>query len=233
MPNVAADMARRLTHVNGYAEGTDGAVFVSGMISLGFIEKDTREIVRKAAQLISPLSPYRQCLDMVISMAEAGRSPEEIYRVINERWGIEYPATNNAVVNGGIVATSVWFGKGDFMTTENLAFNAADFADTDCNAANARSVVAAMHGMSALPAKDVAALHDRVYGATMGALNLTPPVDESISALAERTAVIGEKILLSHGARLEGDILIIPEQQPKTQDPELFQAFRFYEMVES
>ena len=28
MPNVAAAMARRLTHINGYAEGTDGAVFV-------------------------------------------------------------------------------------------------------------------------------------------------------------------------------------------------------------
>ena len=51
MPNVAGEMARRLTHINGYAEGTDGAVFVSGMISLGFVESDTKEIVRKAAHL--------------------------------------------------------------------------------------------------------------------------------------------------------------------------------------
>jgi hypothetical protein len=222
MPNVAAEMARRLTHINGFAEGTDGAVFVSGMVSLGFVETDTKEIVRQAAQLISPLSPYRQCLDMVISMAEAGQPPEEIFRVINERWGIEYPATNNAVVNGGIVATSVWFGKGDFSTTENLAFTAADFADTDCNAANSASVVAAMHGMSALPASQVATLHDRVKGATMGPLQLTPPVDESISGLAERTTTIGEKILLSHGARLDADSLIIPVEQPITQQPELF-----------
>ena len=161
MPNVAAEMARRYTHINGYAEGTDGAVFVSGMISLGFIESDPKKIVRQAAQLISPLSPYRQCLDMVISMAEAGKTAGRNISSINERWGIEYPATNNAVVNGGIVATSVWFGKGDFSTTENLAFRAADFADTDCNAANAGSVVAAMHGMSALPAKQVAALDDK------------------------------------------------------------------------
>jgi hypothetical protein len=222
MPNVAAEMARRLTHVNGYAEGSDGAVFVSGMISLGFVETDSKEIVRKAAKLISPLSPYRQCLDMVISMADAGKAPEEIFNVVNERWGIEYPATNNAVVNGGIVATSVWFGKGDFWTTENLAFKAADFADTDCNAANAASVVAAMHGMSALPAEEVAALNDRIYGPTMGPLNLTPPVDESIAALAQRTAAIGEKILLAHSAKLQGDDLVIPVQQPVTQAPELF-----------
>jgi hypothetical protein len=226
-PNDAANMARRLTHINGYAEGTDGAVFVSGMISLGFIETDTREIVRKAAQLLSPLSPYRQCLDMVVSMADAGKPADEIFRAVNERWGMEYPATNNAVVNGGIVATSVWFGKGDFLKTENLAFTAADFADTDCNAANAASVVGALHGMSALPTGEVSALHDRIYGATMGPLKLTPPVDESISRLAERTAVMGEKILLSHGARLEGEDLVIPTQQPKTQEPELFKLSEF------
>ena len=230
MPNVAAGMARRLTHINGYAEGTDGAVFVSGMISLGFVETDTREIVRKAAHLISPLSPYRQCLDMVISMADAGKQPDEIFRVINERWGIEYPATNNAVVNGGIVATSVWFGKGDFSRTENLVFTAADFADTDCNAANSASVVAAMHGMSALPAEIIASFHDRVRGSEMGGVTLTPPVDESISALGERTAAIGEKILLAHGAEVEGDNLVIHVEQPMTQEPELFKLSDFTQM---
>jgi hypothetical protein len=110
-----------------------------------------------------------------------------------------------------------------------LAFTAADFADTDCNAANAASVVAAMHGMSALPADEVASLHDRIYGATMGPLKLTPPVDESISALAERTAVIGEKILLSHGARLEGGNLVIPTEIPRTQEPELFKLAELME----
>ncbi len=227
MPDAAAGMARRLTHINGYAEGTDGAVFVSGMISLGFVETDTKEIVRKAARLISPLSPYRQCLDLVVAMAEAGAPAHEIFEAVNERWGMEYPATNNAVVNGAIVAVSVWFGKGDFRATENLAFTAADFADTDCNAANAASVVGAMHGMSALPAGEVAALHDRIYGVTMGPLKLTPTVDESISALAERTAVIGEKILLSHGARLDGENLVIPTEGPRTQEPELFKLSDF------
>ena len=142
-----------------------------------------------------------------------GKAPQEIFDVVNERWGIEYPATNNAVVNGGIVATSVWFGKGDFSTTQNLAFTAADFADTDCNAANAASVVAA--------------LNDRIYGPTLGPLDLTPPVDESIAALAQRTAAIGEKIFLEHGAKLQGDNLVIPTQQPATQKPELFKLSDF------
>ncbi len=222
MPNVAAAMARRLTHINGYAEGTDGAVFVSGMVSLGFVETDTRAIVREAAHLISPLSPYRQCLDMVIAMAEAGKSPEEIAQAIDERWGIEYPATNNAVLNGGIVAMSVWFGRGDFSKTVSLAATADDFSDADCNAANSASVVAAMHGMSALPVTEVMALKDRVRGETMGPLKMTPPVDESISALADRTAAIGEKVLLDHGAKLMNDNLMIRTEETVTQAAELF-----------
>lgn len=222
MPNVAAALARNLGHINGYDEGTDGAVFVSGMVSIAFGEKDTHSIVRKAASLIHPDSPYRQCLDMVITMADAGRTPEQIFRAVDERWGIEYPATNNAVVNGGIVATSVWFGDGDFSKTLQLAVHAADFADTDCNAANSESVVAAMHGMNALPSEQVSELHDRIRGKEMGPLQLTPPVDESISELARRTVRIGEAILVSHGASDEGNSIQIPVQDPVTQPAELF-----------
>jgi hypothetical protein len=73
-----------------------------------------------------------------ISPATAGRvvapttrcnSPNDIFRAIDTRWGIEYPATNNAVVNGGFVAASVWFGNGDFQKTLQLATHAADFAE--------------------------------------------------------------------------------------------------------
>ena len=125
MVNVAGRMAREYGHLNGYAEGTDGAVFMAAMISLAFAEKDTKQIVRKAARLIHPDSPYRKSLDLVIAMAEAGKSFEEIVGAVEDRWHIEYPATNNAVPNGGIVAASVWFGNGDFLTTVNLAARAA------------------------------------------------------------------------------------------------------------
>lgn len=222
MPNIAGEMARRLGHINGYAEATDGAVFVSGMISLAFVQDDSHTIVRKAASLIHPDSPYRKCLDMVIAMADSGSKPEQIFQAIDQRWGIEYPATNNAVLNGGIVATSVWFGEGDFSKTLQLAVHAADFADTDCNAANSESVVAAMHGTKVLPPEQVSQLHDRVVGDKMGALQLTPPVNESISELASRTVRIGESILVAHGASKDQNAIRILVQAPITQPAELF-----------
>jgi hypothetical protein len=222
LPNVAGRLARELGHVNGYAEGVDGAVFMAGMISLAFGERDTEVIVRQAAQLINSDSPYRQCLDLVIRLAEQGRSFQEICDAVEDRWHSEYPATNNAVPNGGIVAASVWFGDGDFLKTVNLAAKAADFTDADCNAANAAAVVGAMHGMKAIPAHLVAQLGDRIVGTQMGGVKLTPPVDEKISELAARTAVIGEKLIAANGGRISGDTFIIPAQAPVTQPAETF-----------
>lgn len=221
-PNLAAALARKFGHINGYAEAVDGAVFMAGMISLGIVENDPKTIVRQAARLIHPDSPYRKCLDLVIALAEAGRTPQEVADAVEERWHIEYPATNNAVPNGGLVAVGVWFGEGDFLKTVNLIYRAADFTDADCNAANAAAVVAAMRGMKCLPAPLVAALHDRIRGEKMGPVTLTPPVDEKISELAKRTAVIGEKLLLANGARLEGETITMAAQEPATQPAELF-----------
>jgi hypothetical protein len=220
--NLAGRLARQFGHINGYAEGADGAVFMAGMVSLAFAEKDPKTIVRGAAQLIHPASPYRQCLDLVISLAEQGRSFEAIVNAVEDRWHIEYPATNNAVPNGGIVAGCVWFGEGDFLKTVNLAARAADFTDADCNAANAAAVVGGMHGMKCLPPHLVAQLGDRIKGDRLGPINLTPPVDEKISDLAQRTAAIGEQFLAANGATLAGDTLTIPIQQAVTQPAELF-----------
>lgn len=168
MPNLAGQLARKFGHINGYAEGADGAVFVAGMVSLGFREKDPRKIVREAAQLIDARSPYRQALDEVIARAERGEKPLEIAEALNQKWQIEYPATNNAVANGALIALSVWFGEGDYLQTVNLAFMAGDFTDADCNAANAGAVVGAMRGMKGIPAHLVAQLHDRIEGKEMG-----------------------------------------------------------------
>ncbi len=222
MPNVAARLARDLGHINGYAEGTDGGVFIAGMVSLGFSEDDSRTIVRKAARLIHPASPYRQCLELVISMADSGSSFRDVARAVEDRWHIEYPATNNAVANGGLVAASVWFGGGDFLKSLNLAFQAADFTDADCNAADAGAVVGAMRGMKGLPTGLVEQLSDRIAGEKMGGVTLTPPVNETITGVARRIAETGEKMLSANGARVERRSLAIPLREVETQPAELF-----------
>lgn len=223
LPNVAARMARDFGHVNGFAEGTDGAVFTATMISLGFAQHDPQAVIREAVKILHPSSPYRQSIELVIALADAGRSFPEIITAVEDRWHIEYPATNNAVANGGIVAAGLWFGRGDFWTTMNLIARAADFTDADCNAANAAAVIGAMHGMKALPAALLAQFHDRIVGKGMGSVTeFAPPVDESLSDLGRRTAVIGEKILLANHVTLSGESLRIPTQAIVEQPAERF-----------
>ncbi|MHA4842937.1 ADP-ribosylglycohydrolase family protein [Flavitalea antarctica] len=222
LPNVAAQMARKFGHVNGYAEGTDGAVFVAGMVSLGFFEKDPKMIVRKAAGLIHPSSPYRECIDLVIKLADEGKTAKQVFDAIEDRWHIEYPATNNAVPNGGIVAASLWYGEADFLKTVNLAYSAADFTDADCNAANAGAVIGAMRGLKSIPDYLVKSFGDRIKGEKMGSVVLTPAVDESITDLSNRTVVIGKLILQKNGEKLGSEGVNITVQEPVTQPAELF-----------
>lgn len=206
---------------NGYAEAVDGAVFVAGMVSLGFVETDPRVIVREATKLLHTESPYRQCLDEIIALADRGKSFEQIAQAVIDRWAAEYPGTNNAVANGGIIALCVWFGDGDFLKTVNLACRVSDYTDADCNAAGAAAVVGAMHGLKAIPKNLLEPLRDRIAGDKMGDLSL-PPVDESIAALGLRTAAFGEKMLLAHGARVQSGTLIINREAVQTQPLERF-----------
>jgi hypothetical protein len=222
MPNLAGRLARRLNHIHGYAEGSDGGAFQAGLVSLAFVESDPKTIVRRAAQLIHPSSPLRQCLDEVISLASAGRDPREIASAILDRWNLEYRATNGAVVNAGIVALSLWFGEGDLRKTINEAVRAADFTDADCNASNAAAVVGAMRGMKGIPAELRRQMSDRIVGDEMGGVKLTPPVDESISDLAARTAAVGLAFLKAHGVRADSDHLYLPREEVATQPAELF-----------
>jgi hypothetical protein len=227
MPNLAAKLSRYYGHVNSYAEGTDGGVLVSAMVSLGFVETSPRTVVRKAVHVLHPSTPHRQCLDQVIALAEQGKSPHEIANHIEDRWHIEYPATNNSVSNAAMAVIGLWFGEGDYLKTVNLVYSLADYTDADCNGAVAGSVIAAMHGMKALPRHLVAPFNDRIVGDKLGPVALTPPVNESISELARRTIAVGEKMLAANGARSAEGKLAIATQQPAAQPAELFHPNEF------
>lgn len=230
-PNLAGKLARDLGRINGHAEGLDGGVFAAGLVSVAFREKDAHAVVRQAAQLIHPDSPFRQSVDLVIRLARDGRTAREVFDAVEDRWHIEYPATNNAVANGGLLAACVWFGQGDFATSVTLAAQAGDFVDADNIAATAAAVVGAMHGTKALPAGLVRQLNDRIVGADMGGLvKLTPPVDERISDLARRTAAVGVQLLAAHGAKVVEATLIIPDQAVQTQPA---QRFRLTDLTKS
>jgi hypothetical protein len=222
MVNLAGTVARNYSHVNGYAEGSDGAVFVAACISEAFFETNPVKIVRQAAQLIDPRSNYRKAIDFVLASYEQGKPWRQIATESEARWRPDYPTLNNSVANGALVAIGILFGEGDYLKSINIVTQVGDYADADCNAANVSSVVGAMHGFKAIPTQFVEPLHNRIYGDHMGPLKLGRTIDERIDDIARRVADIGQKNVLANGARLEGSTLMIPRQTVKTQSLEYF-----------
>jgi hypothetical protein len=222
-PNLAGKLARDLGRINGHAEGLDAGVVAAGMVSLAFRETDPKQVVRGAAALVHPDSPTRQALDLVVRLAEGGKTFRQVCDAVEDRWHVEYPATNNAVANCGLLAACVWFAGGDFGKSMDLAASAGDFVDCDNIAATACAVVGAMKGAGAVPAALAAQLNDRIAGDTMsGIVRLTPPVDESIRGLARRTAAVGAAVLSANGAVASADEIRVPFAEVRTQPAELF-----------
>ena len=222
MINLAGATARQYSHVNGYAEGSDGAVFVAGCISEAFFEDDPERIVRQAASLISPKSNYRKAIDQVLEGYSRRDDWRQLAREIEDRWRPDYPQLNNSAANGALVAVAVLYGEGDYLKSLNIVTATDDFTDADCNGDNVGSVLGAMHGLQAIPAPLVATLNDRIYGKGMGSLVYTKVVDERISDLAARIAEVGKRLLLAHGAEEREGSLFIPQQVAKEQPLEWF-----------
>jgi hypothetical protein len=222
MVNLAGAVARKYSHVNGYAEGSDGAVFVAACISEAFFELNPRKIVQQAARLIDPQSNYRKAVDFVIAGYDQGKNWRTIAAESEARWRPDYPQLNNSVANGALVALGILFGEGDFLKSINVTTQVGDYTDADCNAANVSSVVGAMKGFSAIPKQFLEPLHNRIYGDHMGPLKFGRVIDERIDDLARRVAGIGQKNALANGARLDGNTLVLPQQNVQTQPLEYF-----------
>lgn len=222
MINLAGATARQYSHVNGYAEGSDGAVFVAGCISEAFFETDMEQIVRQAASLISPKSNYRKALDQVLEGFSRKEDWRQVAREVEDRWRPDYPQMNNSVANGALVALALLYGEGDYLNSLNIVTATDDYTDADCNGDNVGSVLGAMHGLKVVPSPMVATLNDRIYGKSMGPLTYNKVVDARISDLAARIAEVGNKLLIANGAAAKGDFLLIPQEVAKEQALEWF-----------
>jgi len=224
LPNTAAALSRRLGHINSYAEGTDGGVLMAGMISMAFYNKDPRDVLKSAVNILDPGAPHRQCLELVLSMAKTGHSAAECADAVMDRFSPIYPATNGAVQNFGMIVVALWFGDGDLLKTLNTAIQAADYTDADCNAACAAVVLAAMHGMEIIPDHLVKGFGGRTRGEQIGSVKLTPPVDISTRELAEQTMEMGLQMIETWSdGKAAGETVRIPVQTELTTQPlELF-----------
>lgn len=228
LPNLTASISRQLGHINSYAEGTDGGVLIGGIESISFYEPDIQRAVEMGVRLLHPDSPHRRCAESIIHSYRAGKTWQEAAREVEERWGLEYPGTNSAVWNAGFALVAMYYGAGDFWKSVNIAYGASDFSDADCSAANVATVLAASRGSGVIPPELLEPIRDRIVGDHFGFTQINPPVDLTVTELARRTLRVGLELLQAHGARRDGEVLLIPIQRRiETQPLETFHPDQF------
>jgi len=224
MPQTAASVARRLGHAYGYAEGTDGAAMMAGLVSLAFFEFDPRVVLRKAVPLLDSSAPHRKCLEQVIRMADSFESPQAIAEAVVRTFGPVRPESNTTVADFGIVAIALWYGEGHFINTLNLALSLTDYTSSSQNAACAGAVLGAMHGMRVIPRYLIKDIHGHIRGDRTETIQRLLPLEMDIKDLARRSADMGV-LMMFHWGKMDikmEDLNITVEENISCLPPEPF-----------
>lgn len=184
-PARAAEYAWRDASISHTRNGIYGALFFAAAIAQAFVTDDLDEIVAAGLRAIPAGCRLAEALQRVVEWCKGAGAEawERVWQRIMDACGDMHwiHTINNAM----IALMAVLLGRGDFSTTIGIAVMSG--LDTDCNGATAGSLLGALLGAKALPAKWTAPLNDRLESAVEGEHT------NAISALAERTLAIAMK----------------------------------------
>jgi hypothetical protein len=221
--NCAAATARAFSHINGYAEGSDGGVLFAALASEVLFENDTVRAIERALAVLDPKAPTRLACQEILDF-HAQKTPwSQAAERSQARWKAAYPQTNNAVANAALTILGLVYGAGDFLHTVSIICQAADNADTDCNAGIAGAIFGAQGRLRRVPARLVVPLNDTYQ--VRPHPNVTDmqvaPRDERLSDIALRLAIQGSRFSIARGGATRDDnYLVIPNPEPVAQPPE-------------
>ena len=143
----AAELAFKDGVVSHHNNGVLGEVFNALMVSMAFIEKDVRKIVKECIELIPNDSEYysiiKKSYDVSLKHKTWQSAWEELVPDFKEyNWIHAYP-------NAAAEVVALWFGNGDF--NETLYITGMIGYDVDCNAAQIMTIIGIID--KAIPSK--------------------------------------------------------------------------------
>jgi ADP-ribosylglycohydrolase len=158
-PRLAAELAWRDGIVSHANNGVIGGIFNAVLASLAFVEKDIRKIIMDTVAMLPKRSQYASVAAEVLQRCRQAECWEDPWLWCENRfktyhWIHAYPNLAAEIV-------ALWFGDGDFDKTLNIICLAGK--DTDCNAAQAMSVLGIVGGSGLIDEKWIAPLENTVH----------------------------------------------------------------------
>lgn len=160
----AAEYAWRDATVSHVRNGIYGEMYFAAVIAAAFTTDSPAEALRLGLTEIPADCRLARCLHDVFAWRETEPTWQGCWERINERYGHYHGV--HTINNAALVALGLLYGDGDLGATIGIAVHGG--WDTDCNGATAGSVLGAILGAEALPARWTVPLDDQMESALFG-----------------------------------------------------------------
>jgi ADP-ribosylglycohydrolase len=215
LPQESNKYCARIGRVMNHGDGLYGGMFVGGMYTAAFFERDVRRVVEQGLACLPPESGYARVIKDVLDWsAKYPGDWKKTWRLIQDTWDAEDPCPDGALtpfnidarINGAYIALGLLYGERDFGRTLEIATRAGQ--DSDCNPSTAGGILGVMLGYGGIAdgwKSGIPALADRTFAYTSSSLN------DICRSTLERALKL---VQLAGGAVTDTDV-VIPEQAPE------------------
>lgn len=172
-PELARDLARKMSSVTHDGDGIQGGIFVACAIALAYTCSDIRAIIEKSITYLDQESGYVKLCKAVIAQVDAHPGdPEAVLAWIQESHGYDrYPGVCHILPNTAIMIWAMLYGDGDFDRTMTMLCEAG--WDTDCTLGNVGSILGALVGLEGIHERWTAPIGDILLSSSaMGSENI-------------------------------------------------------------
>lgn len=188
--------------------GTEPTMHYGAMYAAAFFESDVNKLIDLGAAALPPGSRYISTIEEMKALhAQYPDDWKKAREAMAQKYYHDEPAATrtiwNANLNGACGILALLYGKGDFQKTLDMA--CAMGFDADNQAATVCGLLGIIHGSSGIPKDLLFPFPDlnwkEPFNDFYKNISREDMPDASLKDLAKRTALQGEKVILSHGGK--------------------------------
>jgi len=215
LPQESNKYCERVGRVMNHGDGLYGGMFISGMYTAAYFERDLRKVVEQGLACLPPESGYARLIrDVLDWSAKYPDDWKKTWQLIEDKWDTEDPCPDGALkpfnidarINGAYITLGLLYGRLDFGRTIEIAARSGQ--DSDCNPSTAGGILGVMLGYSGIPdnwKSGIPALADRKFDYTRSSLN----------DICRSTLDRALRLVRLAGGTVTGDRVLVPAQAPK------------------